>query len=320
MLELPQTTTLFLAAGATAGAIGLAVLAAALLALGAEERDLSNRLKAVVRPVERPDAMLPRQRFGAVLLRPFLRLGEIMRDSAIISAKEIGEFQRAMTAAGFDPRRAVPIFIGAKAVLLIALPLAGFGLSVVQEAEPMQAGGMVIGGLMLAVIGPNKFLSMSRRPFQNRLRKGLPDALDLLVVAAEAGLGLETAVARVAREMGGSNRAIANEMNILVQELRMLPDRRTALDRMAERTGLDGFKRLAATLSQTLRYGTPLAQALRILAAEMRTERMLRIEEKATRLPALLIGPLILFILPALFIALVGPSVLEIGKSFGASQ
>jgi tight adherence protein C len=308
-----------LAVGAAGGAICLAIFAAALLAQGAEDRDLSGRLKAVIRPADHAATAGTRRAVGTLLLRPVLRLGEILRDSALVSAQETGEFQRMMSAAGLDPRRAVPLFIGVKAVLLVALPLAAFGVSVVREAEPMQATLMVTGGLMLAVMAPNRVAGMLRKPFQNRLRKGLPDALDLLVVAAEAGLGLETAVDRVAREMAGSNRAIANEMNILVQELRMLPDRRMALDRLAERTDIEGFKRLSSTLSQTLRYGTPLAQALRTLASEMRTERMLRLEEKAIRLPAMLIGPLILFILPALFIALIGPSILEIGNSFGGS-
>ena len=158
-----------------------------------------------------------------------------------------------------------------------------------------------------------------RRPFHDRLRRGLPDALDLLlVVAAEAGLGLETAIERVAREMERSNRAIAIGMNTLVQDMRMQTDRCIAFERLGERTGIEGFKRLGSTLSQTLRFGTPLAQALRVLATGMRQERMLRIEEKAIRLPALLVGPLILFILPALFIALIGPSVIEMGKIFNA--
>jgi tight adherence protein C len=119
-------------------------------------------------------------------------------------------------------------------------------------------------------------------------------------------------VERVSREMEFSNPAIAVELSLLSQELRMLPDRRDALMRLGERTGVESFQRLAATLSQTLRYGTPLAQALRVLAAEMRQERMTWMEERAARLPALLVLPLILFILPCLFIVLIGPSAIRI--------
>jgi len=312
--------TLLLAAGAAGGAIGLAVLAAALLARGAEERDLAARMRNVVRPLERSGAEHGRPGLGAVVLQPILRLGEILRDSAFISEKDIKEFQQAVAAAGFDARRAVPVFIGTKAVMLVLLPVAACAYVLLTGVGLAQGAMLLAGSLVLAVFGPNWVVGMLRRPFQNQLRKGLPDALDLLVVAAEAGLGLESAVDRVAREMAGSNRAIALELNILVQEMRMLPDRSAALERLGERTDIEGFKRLGATLSQTLRYGTPLAQALRVLANEMRQERMLRIEEKAIRLPALLVGPLILFILPALFIALIGPSILEIGKTMGSSQ
>jgi len=316
---MPDMPTLLLAASAAVGALGLAIAAAAMLARSAEEHDLANRLRAVVRPAERTTSSGgAKLRFA--LLRPILRLGEILRDSAIISEREVSEFQRAIAAAGLDAHRAVPVFIGTKAVLLVLLPLSALAFAILAKFGTQWGAASVVGGLVLAVFGPNWVIGMLKRAFQSQLHKGLPDALDLMVVAAEAGLGLESAVDRVAREMSGSNRAIALELNILVQELRMLPDRRMALERMGERTDMDGFKRLGATLSQTLRYGTPLAQALRVLAADMRQERAMRIEEKAIRLPALLIGPLILFILPALFIALIGPSVLEMGKSFGGAR
>ncbi|MGG5887112.1 type II secretion system F family protein [Falsiroseomonas sp. HC035] len=311
--------SLLMAMGAAGVAIALAVLAATLLAQGAEERDLALRLRSVVRPAERAANGRTARSLAGVLSRPFRRLGEWLRDSAIVSGAEVQEFQRAMAAAGLDPRHGVPVFIGLKAVLMLTLPLAALGGAVATEAETHNAIFLTFGGVVAGVIGPNRVMDRLRRGFQQRLKRGLPDALDLLVVAAEAGLGLETAVDRVSREMAGSNAAIALELNILVQELRMLPDRRLALERMAERTGLEGFKRLSATLSQTLRYGTPLAQAMRVLAADMRQERMLRLEEKAIRLPAMLILPLILFILPALFIALIGPSILEIGKTLGGS-
>nr|WP_255574998.1 type II secretion system F family protein [Caldovatus aquaticus] len=178
-------------------------------------------------------------------------------------------------------------------------------------------GLLTLAGLVAGIFGPNWAVGFLRRPFQKKLQRGLPDALDLLVVCAEAGLGMETAIERVAREMQGTNTPIALEFTILLNELRMLPDRRQALERFAERSGIEGFRRLGSTLAQTMRYGTPLGQTLRVLAAEMRQERMLKMEEKAIRLPALLVLPLILFIMPSLFIALVGPSVLTIMETLG---
>lgn len=308
---------LLLATAASAGAIGLAVLAAALLARSAEERDLGGRLKGLARPVDRAAGDEARASIGLAVLRPILRLDELLRDSAFTSAKDLAEFQMAVAAAGLNPRQAVPVLLGAKAALVVLLPLLAITLAWMHDYDLPQAGLLLAGALVLSVTGPNWIVTRLQRPFQKQLRRGLPDAIDLMVVAAEAGLGLESALERVAREMERSNRAIAVELNVLVQEMRMLPDRRLALQRMADRTGVDGFKQLAGTLSQTLRYGTPLTQALRVLAAEMRADRQLRLEEKAIRLPALLIGPLILFILPALFIALIGPSVLEMGRTFG---
>ncbi|MBP0493872.1 type II secretion system F family protein [Pararoseomonas indoligenes] len=304
---------------AVAGAMGLALTAAVLLARSAEERDLSRRLRSVLSSGEgraRQVRTTPR----ASPWQLFRRLGNRMHESALVSEKEMKEFQRAVAAAGLDANQAVPIFLGMKAVLIVVAPLGGLALALFLALDGMRIGLSVFAGIAVAIYVPNIIMSRLRKPFQESLRRGLPDAMDLMVVAAEAGLGLETAIERVAREMAGTNRAIAIEMNVLVQEMRMMPDRQAALERLGERTDVEGFKRLATTLAQTLRYGTPLAQALRILAAEMRQERMLRIEEKAIRLPALLVGPLILFILPALFIALIGPSIIEMGRSFGTGQ
>ena len=312
----PTMETLFLAALAGGGAIGLAAIAAAVIGRGAEERDLAGRLRAVIRPGEQLLGPGRGSRGGAAALaRPFRRLGEVLRGAAVVSDKDIAEFQRQMAAAGFNPRAAVPTFSGVKATLLVAMPLVGLLYALAADYGVQGTALAAFGGLVAAVLGPNIALGMLRRPFETKLRKGLPDALDLLVVTAEAGLGLESALDRVVREIRHSNPAIALEINVLVQELRMMPDRRVALERFAERSGVEGCKRLGATLSQTLRYGTPLAQALRTLAAEMRAERMLRIEEKAIRLPALLVIPLIVFIMPSVFIALVGPSVLELTRN-----
>jgi tight adherence protein C len=299
------------------GALMLAVIAALVIGRGAEERDIAGRLRSVVNPSVRIMDGQPRSSGLSALAQPFRRLGELLRNAAIVSEKDIADFQRQIVAAGFNARAAVPTFIGIKAVLLICAPLIGFAFATIRNYEIQGIAMSVFAGMAVAVLVPNMVLGMMRRPFEKKLRKGLPDALDLLVVTAEAGLGLESALDRVVKEMRHSNAAVALEFTILVQELRLLPDRREALERFAERSGIEGFKRLAGTLSQTLRYGTPLSQALRTLAAEMRQERMLAIEEKAIRLPALLVIPLIVFIMPCVFIALVGPSVLELSRNMG---
>ena len=147
--------------------------------------------------------------------------------------------------------------------------------------------------LVVAMMLPNWVIALIRRPYQQALRRGIPDALDLLVVCAEAGLGLESAVERVAQEMRQSNRPVGVEFSLLTHEMRILPDRRIALTNLAERTGQPALKRLAGTIAQTLKYGTPLSQGLRTLAAEMRNERMIQFEERAGKLPALLVMPMI---------------------------
>ena len=298
---------------AVAGAVGLAVLAAILLARGAEDKDMANRVSGVLRS-DAPDFGAAAAATGSAAAAPFRRLGEVLRNTTLVSDKDIADFQVAIAAAGLNPRAAVPTFIGVKAVMMITLPIAAYVYAHVSQFDAPRTTVVVFLGILLGVFGPNLFLGYLKGKHEEKLRKGLPDALDLLVVTAEAGLGIETALDRVAREIEPNNRPLAISFLVLVQELRMLPDRRQALERFAERSNFDGFKRLGATLSQTLKYGTPLAQALRVLAAEMRQDRMLRIEEKAIRLPALLVIPLILFIMPAVFIALVGPSVLELGK------
>ncbi len=289
-------------------AVVMAISAAIVLARGAEEKDLTNRLRGVTRPQgAQDDAALA----AAGAVAPLRKLGEALRNTALVSPKDIEEFQLSIAAAGLNARAAVPVFIGVKAVLLIGLPLLGVLYGIVNGMEGPKIAIAALVGIFFSVFGPNLFLTYLKRKHQESLRKGLPDALDLLVVTAEAGLGIETALDRVAREMENTNRPIAISFMVLVQELRMLPDRRQALE---QRTDFEGFRRLAGTLAQTLKYGTPLAQALRVLAAEMRNDRMIRIEEKAIRLPALLVIPLILFIMPAVFIALVGPSVIELSK------
>jgi tight adherence protein C len=148
------------------------------------------------------------------------------------------------------------------------------------------------------------------------IRKGLPDALDLLVICAEAGLTVDTAFNRVAKELGRGFPELGDEFALTAIELGFLTERRMAFENLAYRVNLDNIKGVVTTMIQTEKYGTPLASALRVLSAEFRNERMMRAEEKAARLPAIMTVPLILFILPTLFIVILGPAACSIGDAF----
>ena len=150
----------------------------------------------------------------------------------------------------------------------------------------------------------------------HQIRKGLPDALDLLVICAEAGLTVDAAFSRVARELGKAYPELGDEFALTSIELGFLTDRRSAFENLAGRIDLDAIRGVVTTMVQTEKYGTPLASALRVLSAEFRNERMMRAEEKAARLPAIMSVPLILFILPTLFIVILGPAACSINDSF----
>lgn len=164
--------------------------------------------------------------------------------------------------------------------------------------------------------GPEIYLSNLISKRTNAIRKGLPDALDLLVICAEAGLTVDASFNRVARELGRAYPELGDEFALTAIELAFLSERRAAFGNLAYRVNLDAIKGVTTTMIQTERYGTPLASALRVLSAEFRNERMMRAEEKAARLPAIMTVPLILFILPVLFIAILGPAACSIADAF----
>jgi tight adherence protein C len=148
------------------------------------------------------------------------------------------------------------------------------------------------------------------------IRKGLPDALDLLVICAEAGLTVDAAFNRVAKELGRAYPELGDEFALTAIEMSFLTERRQAFENLAYRVNLESVKGVVTTMIQTERYGTPLASALRVLSAEFRNERMMRAEEKAARLPAIMTIPLILFILPVLFVVILGPAACQISDGF----
>jgi tight adherence protein C len=169
---------------------------------------------------------------------------------------------------------------------------------------------------LLGFFAPGLYIKNRVTKRAHQLQLGLPDALDLLVICAEAGLSLDAALTRVARELEPTWPELSEELGITAAELTFLPDRKQAFENLNNRTNLPAIRGVVNTLQQTAKYGTPLAQSLRVLSAEYREARITRAEEKAARLPAILTVPMILFILPTLFIVLLGPAALGIIDTF----
>jgi len=220
--------------------------------------------------------------------------------------------------AGWRSRDMLVIYLGARLVMpfvagggaLLLVTMMGATLSTMSSIL-VAGAGVLLGGYSPVLFLKNK---VSRR--YTLLKRQIPDGLDLMVICAEAGLSLDASLTRVARELGGAAPELADEVGLTAIELGFLPNRRTALNNLVRRADIPAIRAVVNTLMQTERYGTPLAHSLRVLAAEFRDERMMKAEEKAARLPAIMTVPMILFILPALFIVLIGPAIIQVLDTF----
>ncbi len=205
----------------------------------------------------------------------------------------------------------------------VVLPFVFAGLAVLYvvtnpnfNPSPMVAIAIYCGAAALGYLAPRIYIKNKATRRQKALRRQLPDALDMLVVCAEAGLALSAALDRVVREIARSSAEISDEFGLLLIELNFLDERRKAFMNLCDRTNMIEFRSLSNTLNQSEKYGTPMAHAMRVLCQEYRQERLTKAEEKAARLPALLTVPMILFILPCLFIVIIGPAILKTIDAF----
>jgi tight adherence protein C len=173
--------------------------------------------------------------------------------------------------------------------------------------------------VMAAILGwfvPMMVIAHSVKQRSKVVRSGLPDALELLVVCVEAGLSLEDGLDRVVNELRRSQPALADELALTLADLKILPSRDQALANLAERVDVPSVRSVVTTLAQTLRYGTPLAQSLRVVAAELRNDYLVELEERANRLPAYLTLPVIVFLMPTIFLIVGGPAALRLLDAF----
>ncbi|EZP72640.1 Type II secretion system protein [Sphingomonas paucimobilis] len=274
-----------------------------------------EQLKAgITASTARRRAKLVKKNQATDQMRSFLSSLKVLQDDQLKEAQirlgQAGIRSKDLAVAVIFGRMVLPIVIGGTAALML------YGLG----AFPDWGGGkrfMVFAvALLLSYKAPDLFINNKIQKRSAAIRKGIPDALDLLVICAEAGLTVDAAFSRVARELGKAYPELGDEFQLTAIELSFLTERRMAFENLATRVKLDAIKGVVTTMIQTEKYGTPLASALRVLSAEFRHERMMRAEEKAARLPAIMTVPLILFILPTLFVVILGPAACSISKAF----
>jgi tight adherence protein C len=220
---------------------------------------------------------------------------------------------------GVPPSHALTYFVLARFLIAVV-----FGVLIflwVRTGAAFQARPLllVIIPVMAAIAGwfvPSIYVDRSVKQRTKAVKSGLPDALELLVVCVEAGLSLEDGLDRVVTELSRSQPALADELGLTLADLRILPSRDQALLNFAERIDIPNVRSVVTTLAQTLRYGTPLAQSLRVVAAEMRNDYLIDLEERANRLPAYLTLPVIVFLMPTIFLIVGGPAALRLFDAF----
>jgi tight adherence protein C len=275
--------------------------------------DLSRRIKQIeeVPAVKQSDGLARAKIYWLNLIGS---LGHFVKPK---DEEEISHLRRTFLKAGYRGGTEPIIFFGTKVIFAVSLPLLFFlARLLIQMVIPSLT--LLLISILLAMIGfylPNLWIKMRISNRKEKIQQGLPDALDLMVVCVEAGTGLDAAINRVGEEMKLSNKVLSEEFRLMSMELRAGKQRRNALKNLALRTDLEDVNSLVTLLIQTEKFGTSLAQALRVHSDSMRTKRFQKAEEIAAKLPVKLIFPLVLFIFPSLFLTILGPAAIRIYRT-----
>jgi len=228
------------------------------------------------------------------------------------SPKDVTVMQRRLIRAGYRNQNALKILYGAKAVFGVLVP----GLTAIallnSSMDPGNKAAAILAAVAIGFFGPNEFVRMAAKRRQKQIHRGLANALDLMVVCVESGLGLDQAIMQVAKELEQAHPEITEELAIVNFELKAGKRRAEALRNLADRTAVEDLKKLVAVLIQADRFGTGVAQSLRAHSDYMRVQARQVAEEKAAKLGVKLVFPIFFCILPSLFVVTVGPVVMKI--------
>lgn len=236
------------------------------------------------------------------------KLGKMMPTSP----KDVTVMQRRLIRAGLRRENALKYLYGAKAILGVGLPLSAAALVANAQTDSSNKFLAVIAAVGIGFFGPNEYVRLAAKRRQKEISRGLPNALDLLVVCVESGLGLDQAIVQVSKELEHAHAAVSEEFALVNLELKAGKRRIEALRNLADRTSSDDLKKLVNVLIQADKFGTGIAQSLRSHADYMRVQARQVAEEKAAKLGVKLVFPIFFCILPSLFVVTVGPIVVKI--------
>ncbi|MBK9168326.1 MAG: type II secretion system F family protein [Bryobacterales bacterium] len=228
------------------------------------------------------------------------------------SPRDINIMQRRLIRAGVRNPGALKLLYGAKLIGAVVMPALAVGLLAGADMDPANKFIMVIASAAIGFFGPNEYVRLKGAARQKQIRRGLPNALDLMVVSVESGLGLDQAIVQVAKELQFAHPEISEEFSLMNLELKAGKRRIEALRNLAERTAVDDLRKLVAVLIQADRFGTSVAATLRAHADFMRVQARQVAEEKAAKLGVKLVFPIFFCILPSLFVVTVGPMAVKV--------
>jgi tight adherence protein C len=230
------------------------------------------------------------------------------------SEAEVATLKADLVRAGFRSENALPVFYGIRIMITLLMLVLCIMLEAKMPPNPVMKLGLMASGIGAGWVLPRFFLEKKVAKRQETLRLALPDALDLMVVSIEAGLGLDQAIQHVAKELHGSHPELSDEMSLVTLEMRHGKRRSEALRNFAERTGEAEFRKLVAILVQNDRFGTSMGESLRTHSDFMRVRRRQEAEERAGKVGVKLVFPIFFFILPSMLIVAAGPGILQIFK------
>jgi tight adherence protein C len=280
--------------------------------LGARKPRAEERLEELRNPARRRSGEHAPVKKGAAMSRMLAKASPMAKPLQPKSDEEVSKLKRRMSEAGFRAENAVGVFLGLKFIgLIIGLTLSG-GTALLTSSMTQKALIYSVGTTAFMFYLPDIILWLMARHRKEQIFFGLPDVLDLLVVCVEAGLGLDQAMRKVSEEMKKSCRILSEEFTLCNFQLQMGRARNEVLQDLGARTGVDDLRSLAAILIQADKFGSSVAQALRVQSDSMRTRRRQLAEEKAAKTAVKLIFPLVIFIFPAIFVVLVGPAAITI--------